>query len=327
MRHHFIMRVGLTLALLLPATLRAQITDSPQPIAENLVRPHTPRLYHDPRLELGFKTHYLSILSGRAFARNDTTISSRMPALDVPGQMGLVNIPVYDASLDLRLSRRNHLTFTYLWGQQTGEGSFSEATGFNDGFYPQTGNADGGVLLESLELGWYYRVLDRGLYPRRLTLDLGAGLRQVRSTISFADEKQESSPGTEVIYAPLVPYLLAHTEWRLNRRFSLAAHLQSSLLNLPLDPGGSADIPLFTDMPADARFNHISLSSEYAFTRTFSLEAGFEYWDLDLHFTGLEDDGNQADNQFAAEMMGGYLGVNVHDPHRAVLSALRRLFR
>jgi len=313
--------------LIFPGALRSETSISLRPVAEKLVRPASPNLYHDSRFDLGLKTHYFSILAGSAFARNSDTLSSHMASLDVPDQMGLVNIPIYDLYLDFRLSRRNHLTLGYLWGQQEGEGSFQEPTGFNDNYYHEVGLSDSGVILDSLQLGWYYRALDRGYYPRRLTLDLGAGLRQLRSTISFSNEEQEASPGTEVIYAPLVPYLSAHSDWRFNRKLSLGLDLKTSLFNIPLDPGASAEIPLFTDMPANARFNQVALLTEYSLTRTFSVEAGFEYWDLDLHFTGLEDDGNWADNQFAVEMLGGYLGVNAHDPHRAALSALRRLLR
>jgi len=310
-----------------PGTLRSETSVSLQPVAEKLVRPASPNLYHDPRLDLALKTHYFSILAGSALARNSDTRSYQMKPLDVPDQMGLVNIPIYDLSLDFRLSRRNHLTLGYWWGQQEGEGTFQEPTGFNDNYYHEVGPSDGGVILDSLQLGWYYRALDRGFYPRRLTLDLGAGLRQLRSTIAFSDEDQEAVMGTEVIYAPLVPYLSAHSDWRFNRKFSLGLDLKTSLFNIPLDPGASVEIPLFTDMPADARFNQVALFTEYSLTRTFSVQGGFEYWDLDLHFTGLEDDGNWADNQFAVEMLGGYLGVNAHDPQRAAARALRNLLK
>lgn len=305
---------------------RAQASPPVQPLLEPSFYPRLDSAYRDPKLNLDLGTHYFG-LQGSAYARNADTESIQMQPLTAGEEMGVSSIPVFDVGLDLRLGRRNHVVAGYLWGQAMGEGEVTHDTAFNDSYYSQGAGTDSFIILEALKLGWYYRALGQNYYPRRLTLDLGGGVMQMRSEIAFATEEFEHQPGTEVIYAPLVPYFSAASSWRLSRQWRFGMNTQLSPFAIPLDLGNSADLPLLTDMPAAARFYQAELYGEYFLTRSLSVQAGAEYWDWELHFQGLEDDGNQADNLLRLSLVGGYLGFSVRNPQKVATLALRRLLQ
>lgn len=313
--------------LLAVLTFVVPATSLAQPSVSLSGKTYSPAKYKpwdaDPRLSMTMSSHYYA-LDGRAYAREygaDRYFeSSQMEALDLPDNFGISQIVFYEIGMDWRPTRRNHFTITYLWGQAVGEGSIQDPTGFNDHYFTETGSTDSMISLDSLQLGWYYRAYDSRYSWGSYSLDLGAGAQYMRSYVSFgAQDTKGVRYDTESITAPLVPYLMVRNQWQPRPDRSLALELQASPVGL--------ENPLLTDMPAQAFSYRAKLYGTRPLTSTMNLQAGLEWWDQEIDFDGIEDDGDLAENEIELWMAGGFVGVTFDDPHEAVISALRTLLR
>jgi len=276
----------------------------------------------DPTLTVSGSVRYFG-LDGRAYAREGGTKSEHMRDLDLREQLGVSQLLLYDFDLDLRPSKRNHLSVEYFWGEEFGAGQIGWPTGFNDRYYADTGQTDGGIALFGLRVGWDYRVIDRIGWLGRYKMDLGAGVFGLKSYEYFATEKEEEHLSREEIWAPFTPYASIHSEWQPNSRFAAGMDLK---IGLP----SPQDVPeMISEEPAQAKMLMAELNASYALTDWISLRAGMDVWNLEIDFDGVEDDklGHTARNETELWMTGGYIGVSVNEPQQILLAGLKSLFR
>lgn len=281
------------------------------------------RLALDPVLRFSMSTHYLSV-DGIAYAREEGVKSFTMSPLNIRSNMGVKDILIYDFELDWRVSLRNHLNVEYLFGKGSGSGHIGSPTGFNDHYWNETGETDGGIALNCLQVGWNYRALDLYGDLGRYGLDLGLGVMGIRSYISFAPEAKEEQLDTEQLFAPFMPYASIRSEWRptpkvifgFDGKLAGLEDFNPDLSALDLKPRPSAGI-----------YYHATLYAQYPLNDYLSLTGGLDYYVTEVDFDGIEDDLDLASNELELRMLGAYLGVNFNDPHDILISAWRGLLR
>jgi hypothetical protein len=283
-------------------------------------------IYSDPRLTLSIVAHYAS-LDGRAYAREigrEKLYSSEdMDALDIPENMGIFNMIVYEGNLDWRVSTRNHLVVTYIHGQTQGAGRIDYTTGFDDQTFRGPTETQSEILLESWQVGWYIRAMDKEGKYGRLKFDLGAGALDLHSNYSLATEEFGERYQEEQVIAPLLPYMLARSEWNSKRNLILGAEFISGSSKYGLIHTG------LVKEESDGFYYEADVYGLYPLTEHISLISGVNLWNLEIDFDGVENDEykNKASNEIEMNMAGAYIGITLNDFHVVLGQAVNNLLR
>lgn len=318
---------GMSLCLLISLRLMAQDHQGPSRLNLFLDEETKDRLAMEPRITFSMFTHYFSV-SGFAYTSNGPgTISEDIVPLDINSNLGVSNILVYDLALDFRLSLRNHLFINYLLGQSSGSGTIDSPVPFNDHYFRGPGETDGGLELNSFQIEWYLRSLALEGALGRYDLDLGAGVMNFKSYVSFATEAQEDRLDTEEIFAPFSPYLLLRSVWQPWSRLTLGTNFKVALLNLDFQGADSLGFGEYFQEPSKFRGYFLNSYLQYHLSQSVNLVGGIDYWKFELDFDGVEPDGHLARNEVDLEMYGAYLGLALNDPHKIIISAFQNLLR
>lgn len=290
----------------------------------SLITHYSDRFFMDPRLSLSLEINYAAF-SGKAYAkeigRYKYYLSEDSDSLDLRENFGVDDMIFYEAAVDWRLNKRNHLSVIYSIGQNQGIGEIDWTIGFDDDTFNGPTDTRGDVMLQYARFEWYMKAIEFKNRYGAFQFDVGAGFSSMYSTYRLISIDDPDTDQTEQVSTPFIPYLLLHAKWQPRNDLVIGANLIS----------GSSDHEILKTgllkEESDGFYHEVEVYCLYPLSEHLSFYGGIKLDSIEIDFDGIEDDeySNEASNEIEIYMTSANLGFTFNDPHKLAVGFFKRL--